>query len=111
MANRQWAFDAEFRALSEGRAAANVKNPVGMVSVKESAEDTGTKVARSNKELLLKVRSAAAGFFAAVFSALRTLTGCARYMSAPQRATELSYSPAKNFMMTGASGAGRTGFC
>ena len=49
-----WSFDDEFRALAESRAAANIKNPVGMVSVKESAEDTGTKVARSNKELLLK---------------------------------------------------------
>jgi hypothetical protein len=53
-----WSFDDEFRALAESRAAANIKNPVGMVSVKESAEDTGTKVARSNKELLLKVRVA-----------------------------------------------------
>ena len=51
----KWAFDDEFKQLAESRAAANIKNPVGMVSVKESAEDTGTKVARSNKELLLKV--------------------------------------------------------
>ena len=49
-------------------------------------------------------------------SSLRYLVPCVRSlgvldMSAPQRATELSYSPAKNFMMTGASGIGRTGFC
>ena len=61
MANRRWAFDDEFRALEESRAAVNIKNPVGMVSVKESVEDTATKVARSNKELLLKVQTCGVG--------------------------------------------------
>ena len=87
MANRQWAFDAEFRALSEGRAAANIKNPVGMVelSVAES-----TKVTRpNNKDLLLKVRSTArtpvpGPGCQVIFCPLCTnpLTGCARSVRA-----------------------------
>lgn len=81
MANRQWAFDDEFRTLSESRAAAVIKNPVGMVTVKESAEDTGTKVARSNKELLLKVRTTGAGYLGCGDTGCPTyapLTACAR---------------------------------
>lgn len=93
----RWSFDEQFRSLSSA-SKGGVRDPVGMVSVKEDTESGSTVQRRSSKDLLLKASPRG-------ITAAQRCVRCARCSTfvGVQKATELSYSPAKNFMMTGAA--------